>query len=732
MSLRKNLIYLLAAASPALLSAQGAKNAKQPVKAAETVPTAAAPAETVKGELPATQQPAVPGLLPRIDVIGTDDAAKSIPGSYTRITSDEIKTQRPISLDEQLKTKTGVHVNDWDGYGLFQRVGIRGQNPNMSQKVLILEDGVPIHPGLFTDPATYYTPPIERYSGMEILKGSGTLRYGPSSIGGTINYVSKEIPKELTTSVTAVGGNNGYLMGLIEGGGTVGKFGAFAQVLRKQGDGNRDYNKFTMHDFMLKTQYQITDDQVIGIKGSYTDLDAQANYTGLSAQMYRENPRQNQMQHDQFVGKRPEANVTYVNQISSKLKWSTVAYYTQFQRDWWRQDVAGGDNPTVNTEGKFNLTTQTQGRNRLFTTMGVDTRMNFDFEAAGFKNRLETGLRYHREKMENKQLRNTSDPTARSGELRTHDDYYGTGLAAYIQDRFFVTDKLAVTPGLRVEHYRMQRDTIVNASAPATVGLSGTSENTAVLPGVGVAWTIVDEFQVFGGWHRGFTPGRVQDAIAVDGASSRLAEERAENYEAGIRGESKGQETGFRYELTGFYTDYQNQIIPASVNSGVANTNAGKSEHLGGELSTGVDFFKKLLSFDVAYTWVPVSRFSADPQTGTSWKSGNRIPYAPEHIASFSIGSRYKGFRAMAQYQFVSSQYADSQNTESESLNGRQGKLPQYGIVNLSASYQILPQLEIFGSVKNLTDEKYIVSRNPIGIYPGMFRQIFIGVTGTL
>src|SRR5690606_41162684 len=50
--------------------------------------------------------------------------------------------------------------------------------PADSPKTLILEDGVPVAPGLFVGNGRYYNPRIQHIESIEVLKGASSLRYG--------------------------------------------------------------------------------------------------------------------------------------------------------------------------------------------------------------------------------------------------------------------------------------------------------------------------------------------------------------------------------------------------------------------------------------------------------------------------------------------------------------------------------------------------------------------------
>ena len=63
-----------------------------------------------------------------------------------------------------------------------------------------------------------------------------------------------------------------------------------------------------------------------------------------------------------------------------------------------------------------------------------------------------------------------------------------------------------------------------------------------------------------------------------------------------------------------------------------------------------------------------------------------------------------------------------------------QGPIPEaqgtdaYFIVDMSANYQLHPNLSLFASVTNLTDQSYIVARRPAGVRPGLPRAFMAGL----
>ncbi|MBL8505554.1 MAG: TonB-dependent receptor, partial [Methylobacillus glycogenes] len=115
--------------------------------------------------------------------------------------------------------------------------------------------------------------------------------------------------------------------------------------------------------------------------------------------------------------------------------------------------------------------------------------------------------------------------------------------------------------------------------------------------------------------------------------------------------------------------------------------------------------------------------------TTDSFASGNRLTYAPKHIASVNFGYQHPiGFEARIGVDYVSKQYGDNSNTTVDSLSGLTGTIPSYTLINASASYRpIGSKATFFVSGNNLADKEYLASRVD-GMVAGRQRQVFGGV----
>jgi Fe(3+) dicitrate transport protein len=99
----------------------------------------------------------------------------------------------------------------------------------------MLEDGVPVALAPYGEPEMYYTPSIDRMSGLEILKGSGSILYGPQTFGGVINYQTANPPATPSFNALVRGGQGGFFTGRFSYGTTCWKYRFCCLVLTKAG-----------------------------------------------------------------------------------------------------------------------------------------------------------------------------------------------------------------------------------------------------------------------------------------------------------------------------------------------------------------------------------------------------------------------------------------------------------------------------------------------------------------
>jgi len=168
-----------------------------------------------------------PILMAKLEIMSeVDEPYQKLPGAATVLDMQTIKLINPIGTQEMLEYVPGINGFADDGIGNSRiSIGIRGLNPRRSSRVLILEDGVPIQPALYVYPNMYYNPPADRIDRIEVIKGSGSILYGPQTMGGVINYFTKRPRNNFGGVFKVTAGENGYNSVFAEVGGL--NFGKF-------------------------------------------------------------------------------------------------------------------------------------------------------------------------------------------------------------------------------------------------------------------------------------------------------------------------------------------------------------------------------------------------------------------------------------------------------------------------------------------------------------------------
>lgn len=641
--------------------------------------------------------------LPRIDIVGREVNSRSkIPGTVDVINQKQLEILQPLSLQDALKTVPGVNIRgDEGGLGSIPNIGIRGLNPNRSQKVLLLEDGAPIHPSLFISNASYYSPPVDRMSGIEVLKGASGLQYGPSNIGGVVNYLTKT--PEQGFKLSAKAGNYGYQLAQIEAGGKSDSNGAIAgvNIIKSESNGYQD-NGYKMNDILFKAGVSINPDQWLSLKYTHYDNNINTSYVGLRPNQYSSKLASNPAPNDYFVTQRNAVDINHSWEIGPHTKLNTLLYWSKLDRDYWRQSISARNADKTVFKACDGSTNCMFGRNREFQTLGVDSRISHEYSALGIQNAFEFGVRLHTESQINQMVASTS--YAKSGRVAGHEENKANSMAVFAQNRFLITKDFALIPGLRVESYQQTRNNILTDK-------SGSAKNLETIPQFGATWQVIPELQVYSSVYKGFAPAQLATAINEKGVDQQLDPERSTNIEFGLR----GQNSGFAYDAALFSMNFSNQIVNQSLAAGITKANGGKSLHQGMELALGYELGHGW-SLNGNMTYIPVAKFVGSSSMGND---GNRIPYTPDLVSNFGVNYQKNGFNSLVSLNYLSYQFADSANTVNPNSIGTIGEIPSVTTVNWSANYSISKSLKIFGVVNNLFNKRYISSRSPDGIFAG-------------
>lgn len=690
----------------------------------------------------------VKGILP--------DRLESVPGSYFLVDEKALQERRPFSVQEALSNVPGVHVVGENSFGLGVNIGVRGLDPRRTARTLLMEDGMPLFLAPYGDPAAHYTTPLERVQRIEVVKGSGQILYGPQTVGGMINFVTRPVPSDgqVHGNVTATLGNNDFtsLYGNIGAGDERG--GLMIDALHKKGDGIRDNHDFEIQEYTAKGQLNLSERHTLIAKASYFRESSHVSETGLGAVEYHEDKYQAPTgKNDVFEHERTTFQLQHLFQINHQLKLSTQAYYAKSERASFRQinDPGGlGGRSVMDRCTGLGVATEANAeqcggrwRPREYEYWGIEPRLDVQHSLFGVESNAVLGFRYHREDIKRNQFRG-GDPRIQSqayaeafGDHREkiHSDVEAKSY--YAQNTFYVGD-WTFTPGLRIEDLRIRTNILrAEGAVQNNPESKDTNHQSKVLPGFGLTWNGIEKTTLFAGVHKGFAPPRPDRDISAPGGANTAAvvntkPEESTNWELGAR---SNYIKGVTFETTLFHTIFDD-IVVAGPTSG-SFINGGQSQQTGLELAGRINFghlYDSAHNIYLAgsYTNLITAKFKKTNAAADVF-SGDRLPYAPKHLASLSLGYEHPvGFDARIGVDYVSEQQEDMSyragRSEADVLSGRTGRIPSYALLNATMNYRPLgSRVSYFVSAYNLADKEYLTSRVD-GMVAGRQRQVFGGI----
>jgi len=691
-------------------------------------------------------------IIPEVLITGKSDRIFSkVPGSVSYLNKKELEMINPISGNEVFRRIAGVHVVDEEGSGMRVNIGIRGLDPDRSRSLLILEDGIPVALAPYGEPEMYYTPPVERMTGIEILKGSGQILYGPQTIGGVVNYLTSAPPIESMGKIRIQSGQGGYLSALLQYGNTHGKAGYNLTVLKKQAD-KVGYAGFDITDINGKFVVNVNDHSAFTFKADFYHETSNSTYIGLTQSMFEKGGQDFVLMapDDLLSVKRYSTSLNHEYKWSQKTRLKTTAFAYTTSRDWRRQDfVSNNANNTKPSNwtgvtwgdetisgGAVFMRKTTANRNRQFEVTGAESRVEHDYKLFRSDHLLKAGVRYIYEKAEEQRV-NGSSPDVSSGALVEDESRPGDAFSAYVHQTSSIRQNLQLHYGIRLESFHYSRDinrrtfTINGQNILRDTILNKSNALSQFIPGAGLTWKINNKTTLFAGLHTGFAPPRTKDAISNIGEVYDLSAEKSVNSELGIRTEIT---KGIHLELTGFHMNFSNQIIPVSESSGgtgIGLVNGGSTLHQGVESALNISISEMAgwsetsLHFNTNVTYTD-AHFTGDRQQDGESLNGKSTPYAPSMMVNSSILiESINGLVFRLGLNFVSGQYGDELNTQIPSADGKIGYISPYHTMDANIGYKINKWNTIFTlSMKNMTNERYIVSRRPQGIRLGLPRWI--------
>ncbi|WFB36316.1 TonB-dependent receptor [Kiritimatiellota bacterium B12222] len=705
-------------------------------------------------------------ILAPLTVLGGAEDIRQQVGSATYLDEEDIEKFNQINVSRILQQVPGVYIRDEEGFGNFPNISLRGADGTRSSKLTVMEDGVITAPAPYSAPAAYYFPTVSRMAGIEILKGSSQVRFGPHSTGGVINFLSTPIPAEQSGRVRSSYGSFNSFNFLGNFGETVetshGQFGYLVEFLYQNTDGFRDIQKvggdtgFSKAEPMLKMFWEpdTAMPQRFELKVGSTDFEANETYLGLSESDVRAHPqaRYAASQFDLMDTEQFRSFLRYTAQPNENLDIESTLYYNSFDRSWYKIDQVSTDAaPGVDSRGRISDRTSldvalldgnpnlavlkgdatgsigVKDNDRSYKAYGWETAFTQRFETGEVSHALTGGVRLHYDYVDRFQYVDIY-----SGQGNGYFSLYREGIPGEEADRkeetfataVYVEDVIqwgawTVKPGVRGEFLQYEVD---------NYGDKADDNLNAWTAGIGAAYDLSLDTIFFGGLYRGIsTPG------ANAYISNGIEPEESLSGELGMRHFAERS----AFEVAGFYTDYSNLIgTDAGIGNDDSNVNAGEATVYGvegqisGELASRNAGYRLPAYVNLTFTQATLDEALASGGGDNIYAggvAGADLPYVPDWKFSFGISYVQQKFALNLEGSWVDYSYGTAKNLDAPVDSAQEGKIDEVFLVDLSASYDLSDVVNVFAGVNNLTDENYISSRLPYGARTGAPRSMYAG-----
>jgi Fe(3+) dicitrate transport protein len=635
----------------------------------------------------------------------------------------------------------GIQVWENDPSGIQINIGARGLSPNRSWEFNTRQNGYDISSDPFGYPEAYYTPQLSSVQRIQVVRGAGSLQYGPQ-FGGMVNFILKDgsdMAKSFQFETEQTAGSFGMFNTYNAIGGNTKKSHYYAFWDRRNGNGSRPNSDYTVNTGYGSFTYKINSRLKMGVELTHFDYLSQQP-GGLTDAQFKENHLQSLRSRNWFQVKWNMAALNADYTINDKSRINVKVFGMMGERN------SIGFMQAPNIRDTINGSSLQYNNRRIdidrYKNAGAELRYVNEYNVGNIKNTMATGVRFF----------TGNTVRLQNGKGDTGNEYNLNNLDPFVTDLNFVTNNTAVfaeniihvgknfilIPGVRYEH--------INNTAAGRFNFSNGNENKInpeartrnfLLLGVGAEYHI-GQTELYANYSQAYRPMLFSDLTGnptTDEIDPSLRDANGYNIDLGWRGSAKNY---LFFDVSGYIMKYNNRIGLIAQQRADASfynlrTNVGNSISTGTEILVEFSplkaFSKRNRSGNVLVfvsaalmnnTYDNVRVITRDNNTNTLKESNlrnNRIENAPEQIIRGGITYSNKKLTTTLQYSYTAETFSDANNTLTPTANGINGVIPSYQLVDVSATYKINTILFVKGGINNLLDEKYFTRR--AGGYPG-------------
>jgi len=683
----------------------------------------------------------------------------TVPSAVTNVTDTDIEEEGTGSIQQTLQQKVpGIIISDAAGNPLRAELSYRGFDASpvsgRSQGLAVYQNGVRINEA-FGDTVNWDVIPSNAISSMSVV--SNNPSFGLNAVGGAVSILMKDGFSYQGGEVDIMGGSFGRRQVGVQAGGSSGNAAAYVAGEWFEDDGFRDFSQSEVRRFYGD----------LGLKGTFAEvhfgLTAADNHFGATAAAPVELLERDWS--NTFTSPQTTDLEVYMPTISATLKAtntltvSGVGYYRRYKnrvvdgnvteaeectatpaggnpleeylclegdplepildpnQDLVEIDDVAGNEDLVGSIERLATTSESWGgvvegqeRARLLGLPNLFIAgVSYDHGRSNYRTSSELGEIQPKYVVDGSDIFIDSPLELAPRNIGTENTYWGV----YFSDALDVTDALTVTVGGRYNRATIQ----LEDNTGRFPDLNATNTYERFNPLVGANYKLFSGMSLYGGYsesNRAPTPAElgcaepefpclVESFLTDDPPLEQVV---GRTSEVGLRGQ--GSDFGGRYTWSAglFRTLASDDILPITENNRIFFVNAGDTLRQGVELAATYETRK--WNVYGSYAFVDATLDKCDQPTGQCafLQAGDDLPGIPRHRFKagfdYSVTSKWK-FGA----DLVTASDSPFFPNDVSDANGLDAKLASYARVDLHTSYDVTNNLQVYGLVKNLFDQRY-------------------------
>lgn len=641
----------------------------------------------------------------------------------------------------------GLNIYEANDAGLQLNIGGRGLDPNRTANFNTRQNGYDISADVLGYPESYYSPPAEALSEIQVIRGAASLQYG-TQFGGLVNFKFKRPNenKKIEWISRQTIGSNALLTSFNSLSGKVKNFSYYTYFNYKKGEDFRPNSDFDSQNFFAHFNYQFSRKTSISFEATYLKYLAQ-QAGGLTDAQFLEDPNFSNRTRNWFSVDWKLWATKLQHKFSSKTNFTLQFFGLDAQRD----AIGFRTNRVSQIDDLQAPRDLLKGK---FRNWGSEARLLHRYRLSNQNAVLLIGTKFYKSKNQalqgagsngadaNFSLQNEEYPFYPD---QSNFDFPNLNWAIFGEHIFYFNDRFSITPGFRFEYIKTESsgtfrsidfDLAGNPLGDELFEDNRVFERNKLLLGIGLSYKLKD-IEGYGNFSQNYRSVTFTDIRVVNPSfqvDPNITDENGFNVDLGIRGKVKNIK--FDFNVFGLlYNDRLGEVLRAQtrINTEGEELETGRIIRFRGNIGSAFIYgFESLIDWNIltpnaaqdkpfklnvfANLAVTDSEYFKSEIAGVK---GNQVEFIPLVNLKMGLGFGYKNILGNFQYTFLSEQFTDASNAlqnPNDNQSGIIGSIPKYGVADFSMSYRF-KFLKLETGINNLLDNSYF-TRRATG-YPG-------------